>query len=150
MKAGKLLIAKHYKQHKNAAMKWICRLFLAETLQEIDQLEKSIIIMTNCQQTSKLVEEQFQNLIIPTETEKQINLECSRDNSEELKRPLVNTKLSDSQLEKNSPFFDRYCNFVQKFRSSAEYQHHLATAGIHENSNHYYSERFCDILTKTV
>ena len=109
-------------------MEWICRLFLAETLQEIDQLVESIIIMTNCQHTSKL-EEQFQNLIISSETEKQINFECSNDNSTELKTPLVKTKLNDSRMEKNSPFIERYCNLVQKFRNrfGSEFRFRIST-----------------------
>ena len=109
---------------------------------------ESIVFLTNCQQTSQLVEQHFQNLIAHTGIENQIDLESSGNDSVELMSALVDTEFDDGLLEMQSPFFEKYSDLVQKFRLSDAYHDHLVDTGIHENSNNYYSSRFLGGVAK--
>jgi len=63
MRAAKCLVTKYYhKRFKNEVMFWIALLFSCSTLDEIDNVIRSLIVVLNCEKTSKIVRQHFQNL----------------------------------------------------------------------------------------
>ena len=154
MRAAKCLVTKYYqKQYKKEAMYWIALLFSSTTLEELECVMKSLIVVLTCENTSQLVKDNFEKL-------QEKVLECDGlpiwnddDVEEEIQydHDLDITIASDKKQEQNSPFYKHFEEMLKAFLLSKTYNSHRNLPDEENNcENVYLSKTFCEKILHVI
>ena len=155
MRAAKCLVTRYYqRQFRKEAMYWITLLFECSTLEELDSVIKSLMVILNCEITSQMVKDHFDRL-----QQKSNELNTLRpwdeDDTEieecEFEELLDITVKTDKKQELNSEFYKHFDELTNNFKLSEMFLNHKKQSTMeekHENAycNHTFFEKLIRVI----
>ena len=155
MRAAKILVGKYYKRaYRNVALFWIGKLFSVSTFDQLDSVMESIIVVTNCENSSGFVKNHFEKLkhgivldvnYFPHEFVSESNSKIQNEDFH------TASKYTDEKQETNSPFYLHFTKKLNQFLQTDINQNHKRHEKTLDNVlNVYFDNTFCKKLIRVI